>query len=383
MKILFVTHYEELYGANKSLLGLIKGLKQFGIQSMVLVPAAGNLSKVLESDQIEHYIVPFNCGFWVSQEKHTLRDILFIARHQIFNAVHILRILYLFLNNKFDVVYSNSSVIPLGWILSRLLRKPHVWHIREFVNLHYGYKFIMGNNLSSTIVNNSELIIAISKSIKEKHALRLDKKKTHVVYNGVLFKKEFEEYKKMRIDRSGKGKSFVFSIVGVIHPSKGHHLAIEAFNIVQRKYPDITLLIAGNGNKDFLVKMLKTYNLEKKIQFWGFVENPFEIYLQSDCMLMCSRHEAFGRVTVESMACLCPVIGLNMDGTSEIIKDKYNGLLFDGTVNDLVDKMIFVIENTLNNKTLAQNAWKEAYDRFSIEEMSASIADLLRNTIKN
>ncbi len=42
LRVLFITHYAELYGANLSLLNLIEGLDRYGIQSHVISPEQGD-----------------------------------------------------------------------------------------------------------------------------------------------------------------------------------------------------------------------------------------------------------------------------------------------------------------------------------------------------
>ena len=59
-----------------------------------------------------------------------------------------------------------------------------------------------------------------------------------------------------------------------------------------------------------------------------------------------SRTEAMGRVLLEAMACKKPIIASNVGGIPEIIKDGYNGLLFESeNVDDLAEKIRLVLSN--------------------------------------
>ena len=44
MNVVFITHYSALYGANRSLLNLIDGLKEYNVESFVLCPSEGKIS---------------------------------------------------------------------------------------------------------------------------------------------------------------------------------------------------------------------------------------------------------------------------------------------------------------------------------------------------
>ena len=55
---------------------------------------------------------------------------------------------------------------------------------------------------------------------------------------------------------------------------------------------------------------------------------------------MCSRAEAFGRVTVEAMKLGLPVIGAARGATPELVRDGWNGLLYaHGDANELAGKI--------------------------------------------
>jgi glycosyltransferase involved in cell wall biosynthesis len=61
----------------------------------------------------------------------------------------------------------------------------------------------------------------------------------------------------------------------------------------------------------------------------GFREDAREIVQAADLCLMTSRYESFGYVTAEAMAAGVPVIGTNVTGTIDLIRDGVNGFLFD------------------------------------------------------
>src|SRR5262249_6855392 len=64
MRVTFLTHYAELYGANLSLLNLIEGLGRLGVQASVLCPEQGDLLAALAGRGIPAAVLPFE--WWVS-----------------------------------------------------------------------------------------------------------------------------------------------------------------------------------------------------------------------------------------------------------------------------------------------------------------------------
>jgi len=62
---------------------------------------------------------------------------------------------------------------------------------------------------------------------------------------------------------------------------------------------------------------------------------------------MCSTNEVMGRVTAEAMSACKPVIGYDNAGTSELIDQRYTGLLYRGGVENLAETMKEAVDNPI------------------------------------
>jgi hypothetical protein len=99
---------------------------------------------------------------------------------------------------------------------------------------------------------------------------------------------------------------------------------------------------------------------------------------------MCSRLEAFGRVTVEAMLCKKPVIGANTGGTLDIVKDGKNGLLYQfGNVSDLKKKIIDLSQNKSKLSILGNNAYEFALKNFTGDMFGKKIHQVLLKSKNN
>src|SRR5215469_14895613 len=67
LRVSFITHYAELYGANLSLLNLIEGLGPYGVRSHVIAPEPGDLLPELARRGIPAAVLPFE--WWVSPRR--------------------------------------------------------------------------------------------------------------------------------------------------------------------------------------------------------------------------------------------------------------------------------------------------------------------------
>ena len=369
MKIFFITHYTDLYGANKSLLNLIEGLTSFGITSIVLSPFNGKIVDECKKRKIQYLIIPFVSSFCSINDKENFR---FIRRLK-----YLLPIFKAVLKIRPDIIYSNTSVIDVGIISAFILRIPHVWHIREFGKLDYNVKYDLGEKVFRFWLNKSTVIIAISQLIREKVLLNV-KILNQVIYNGVFLKNHIKSHR--RFPNVNPLRLFCFAIIGLLSPNKGQIDAIKAFFKFNNIFPNAILLIAGNGTEEytnFLKKTVNRLDLNSKIKFLGYIKNIQEVYTKTDVLLMCSGNEAMGRVTVEAMANGIPVIGRNSGATPEIIQYGRNGLLYDNDYNDLSEKMKFLFQNPQQYEKYSKAGIQTVKDYFTIEKYAENVYKVL------
>ncbi len=105
------------------------------------------------------------------------------------------------------------------------------------------------------------------------------------------------------------------------------------------------------------------------------------MYKKADAVLVCSRNEAWGRVAAEAMISGTPVIGFNNCGTKEIITDHFNELLYKN-VNDFTNCMKTLIQDKDLGNTLVTNAKNYALKKFSSEEYTTNILNIILKVMK-
>ena len=358
LKILFVSHSSEIGGAEKSLLELLKGLLNKGIDCHVVVPASGLLSEELGGLSVPNYIVYLP---WCAdgEKKYDKERVAEIEKSS-------LELMGLARKIKPDIIYSNSSVIFQGAIVSKMLGIKHVWHIREFGELDYDIDYYLPiEKRAEFVFENSEKIIFISKALADYYHKYISDKKSEVVYNNVKIPEFNQNYENKNNDK------LKLLIVGNVHPAKGQLDAIHAIKLLkERGYADIVLKIVGRRNQEYYGKIADFIDknfLHDQVSFFDFIPNPAKFFKESDVVLMCSKSEGFGRVTVEAMLFGKPVIGVHAGGTKEIIRDNENGLFYEsGNPANLAEKIMFFYDNRkkiaeygMNGKTYCENTFSE------------------------
>lgn len=399
MRLLTITHYSALMGANRSLLHLVTGLRdQYGVEILVLCPKEGHITEALRTAGIPVKVMPFmNWAYTIS----SLGLLFFPYKWWKYNRYVLPEIEKVAKDFNPDFVHSNSLVVALGWQIAEALQKPHIWHIREFGWQDYRLVFAEGWPLVSQKLKKAKAVICISKAIERLHlgilrgeisqsgtaspekdtAFAEAKARLHIIYNGIgtaaSIRKNGEKGQKSTPDDG----LFRYLIIGLLQPAKRQHDALKAFAAVHRKYPNARLVIAGKGQRLYTLRLKLTARLlgiQHAVDFTGYVPQPAPLYAAANVVLMCSHHEAMGRVTAEAMSYGKPVIGYNGSATPELIREGENGWLYND-VPELAEKMEMALLSAEKCHQIGQKGFETALEKFSDERYVAQFYEVLKS----
>jgi glycosyltransferase involved in cell wall biosynthesis len=385
MRIASVTHYTELYGANRSLLDLIDGLKRYGVDSCVVCPDQGPVVDALREREVAVRVVPMASWMSLRSSGDGLSRRVFRWARSRMGAIKRLCFNLWFLpvlarqlrSWGAELVHTNSSVIPSGALVAKSLGLPHVWHIRELWDLHYGLRPDWGDRVFKRAVSSADAVIAVSEAVRTHLVGDEHHDRVHVIHDGVAWEADFDRLRGLaRLHSNIKG-DYRFALVGLIHEAKGQEEAVRALAIAADRFPAVRLLIAGGGDTSRLEQTAAELDVADKVDFLGYVQDPFGVYLKADAVLMCSRSEAMGRVTAEAMAACRPVIGRDSGGTAELVEDGHTGLLYSGGPESLAACMMGFVEAPEFARQLGENGWLAARGKYTIEAYSDAVYRVL------
>ncbi len=336
MKILYISHIGYINGAPKSLLEYLENIKEKGVTPIVLLPQKGNFRVELNKKGIRNRIIPYsNCVYKGERNYQTYVNYFFHNIKAIKEIVSIIK------KEKIDIVHSNTQVVDVGAIAALIAGIPHVWHFREYVKEDFELEFLFPH-IQRLLVKKSVACIAIADGIKQKFDA-LYNIKTICMYNGI---KKDSYYCPIDTKTSEKN-SLKLLLAGSISEEKGQIDAIRAVEILVKRGINVELLIIGDGDRNYIDKLksyVKKQALNHYITFLKFTNELQEIRKQSDVILVCSKKEAFGRVTAEAMMTGKLVIGSNSGGTPELIgANEERGYLYPFSSSEqLADKIEYV-----------------------------------------
>jgi hypothetical protein len=184
IRLITISHYGELYGANRSLLTLIVSSKD-RIKWLVICNKKGPFTHELEENGICYRMVPFFLDVHFGNDQSLARLVKDFLK-LLANLTNLPYLLLLVLRHRPLAIHSNSSVFMVGAIVAYFSRIPHLWHIREFPELHGNTYYDFGGSWFRFWANKAKHIICVSTYL---YKLRIVKNNIDanviVLYNGI------------------------------------------------------------------------------------------------------------------------------------------------------------------------------------------------------
>lgn len=180
--------------------------------------------------------------------------------------------------------------------------------------------------------------------------------------------------------RNGKIENILF--LARITKEKGIFIALEAFNLIQKKYPNIKLRIVGDGNALEQAKELCHNKEITNVTFCGALSGTELIneYKNADLYLFPTYHaEGMPTSVLEAMAFGLPIITRGVGGVKDFFKQEQMGLLIES-----LEPMDFAqaIEKYINNEEVVKNICFTNYNYANKHFLASTVASNIENILK-
>lgn len=155
--------------------------------------------------------------------------------------------------------------------------------------------------------------------------------------------------------------NFKFLFLGQIEKHKGVFLLINALNKLKEKYPDVELLLAGNGSQTERARRQAAGNKNIKFLGWQADEAANRLLSFSHCLVYPSLvYENCPNAIELALAAGLPVLASNLGGIPELLNDGAGVLFKPADANDLAEKMAWLIANKNNLSALIEAGKRQA-----------------------
>ena len=168
--------------------------------------------------------------------------------------------------------------------------------------------------------------------------------------------------------------NYIVTAGRLIH-EKGFDLLIEVFNILAQKYPNLKLVVLGEGEKrDDLTQQIRNLKMGNRINLKGFVDNVYPYFKNAQLCVVSSRIEGFPNVLLQMMSQNNKVVSTKCAGGIEDIPGLF--IAETNNVEDLARAMNAALEaDTSTNRKIFDDYLAER----SIENFISKIEYHLNN----
>jgi glycosyltransferase involved in cell wall biosynthesis len=160
---------------------------------------------------------------------------------------------------------------------------------------------------------------------------------------------------------------------------KGIDGMLRALPLVRAKYPDATLVVAGDGpERAKLEALAKELNIESAVSFLGNVSRTetWQLRKESDVYVLNSTYEGLPHTVLTSFAAGIPVVATDIPGTNEAVHHEIDGLLVPPNDPEaLARALLRIFDDPALGERLVSGGTKTLQDIFS---WSAHLSELER-----
>jgi glycosyltransferase involved in cell wall biosynthesis len=211
-------------------------------------------------------------------------------------------------NEKPDIVHINGIWSPQNWAFQKVAQElgikvilsPHGM-LEPWILANNPWKKKLGLFLYQKKAIQKVNCLHATAQMEEVNIKALGfKKPIYIIPNGI----DLSDVKEIKVNYGTRKMVFISRI----HPKKGIELLLEAWR--NSNTAGWTLEIAGNGNENYVEKLIQSANDLKNVSFVGakYGEAKWDFLRSADVMILPTHSENFGIVVAEALAVGVPVI---------------------------------------------------------------------------
>jgi len=372
MKICHVITRLIVGGAQENTISTVKGLVKKGHSvALVIGPTAGPEGSLVPEVEKEK-------GVELIVIKELVREI-----NPLLDIICFLKLFFFFRNRRYDIVHTHSAkagilgriAAKLGWRQTIVIHTIHGPSFHSFQSALLNFIYITAEKIAGIFTDR---FICVGEVMKERYLKAgIGKEEQYkVIYSGFDIKPYLETGKIREEIRNRLGireNEKVIGMVGRLFYLKGQDYLLRAFAEVVKEYPDVKLLLVGDG---ILKGELETYAREKdiisKVIFTGLV-SPDEVpgYISvMDILAHTSLREGLPKAVAQGFAGGKPVVAFDVDGAKELVLNGKTGYLIPpGDTALLKEKLLFLLKNPEESYKMGEAGREIVKERFPVEKM--------------
>jgi glycosyltransferase involved in cell wall biosynthesis len=309
------------------------------------------------------------CGNDRKNPRHETIDGVEIYRRGGFFLVYLWAPIYYFLKfrKKYETIIDCENGIPFFTPLYAGSEKKYllIHHVHQEIfrkGLPYP-AFLVASFLEQILmpfVYRKIQVLTVSPSSKaDILGRRMTNKEPIIIYNGV-------DLKKLKPGKKTAHPTILY--LGRLKDYKSIPVLLKSAKNIITKIPTAKFIIAGDGpEKKRLMRITNDLKITSNVEFTGKVteQEKIALYQKAWVFVNPSLMEGWGITSIEANACGTPVIGSNVPGLSDSIKNPHSGLLVPyGNTDEFTKAILKLVKNDRIRKQMEKDSleWANKYD---------------------
>ena len=283
----------------------------------------------------------------------------------------------------FDIIHSHGYKSDFLSLFSRLMQQQIQLVATNHNYITDTFRGRLYRRLDLRILRCFDRVVAVSGNVREDMiAGGFPEDRIQIVENGIDtdFCTDEQTIAQVRAEVGAGEKSILLGIVASLTPGKGHADLLDAVRSLACRFPEIRLLIIGDGPlKPTLAHICAESGISRHVAFLGHRSDVRRILPALDIFILPSYKEGLPMSILEAMAAGAAVIATTVGAVPSVISNNQTGLLFlPGEIRQMEKKIRLLIKNSRLRRRIADAAKIFVKTHYGASKMASAYAKVYR-----
>jgi N-acetyl-alpha-D-glucosaminyl L-malate synthase BshA len=157
---------------------------------------------------------------------------------------------------------------------------------------------------------------------------------------------------------------------------------VQVFARVNREVDSVLVMVGDGPDRHDAEQEARQLGLDKHVQFLGKIDSVAPLLAAADLFVLPTDSESFGLSALEALASGTPVIGTNVGGLPEVVRDGETGVLCGvGDVDGMSGAALELLQDEAKWRRMSESAAADARARFAKDDIVQRYEDLYSATL--
>ncbi len=295
------------------------------------------------------------------------------------------------LSHGLDLLHVHYAIphATSAWIVKEMLRE-NGHDIQVITTLHGTDITIVGQDrsfhaITKFSIEKSDRITAVSNFLRDETFFAFgcagcDVEVIHNFIDPALYDRE--QYPPVLREQMGSDGQKILMHVSNFRAVKRVRDVVQIFAKVHAELPSALVMVGDGPDRNDAEEEARILGVDKEVHFLGKIEQVAPLLASADLFLLPSDRESFGLSALEALASGVPVIGCNVGGLPEVVREGETGALrAPADVDGMAAAALAILRDDRRWREMSVLAAQDARARFSRDAVVSQYESLYQSTL--